>query len=352
MLDATLHKRVYYFYVKATGGIAQRCLCVWLETHRRRRKVKDKLILCVLVVAMLGVTVPVQAIVVTQTADDGFGTSSFDTAGTWDDPNPPSGANDYFNGGFLLRTPPDASDHIFQGNTLTITGSGLATGVNNEALMWKGSGTTAVITVTNLTVDGGQLRHGQGDGDSFELAGDLTVGANGANMATQGGMDVSASIAGSTTIRILPNGNGSAARTITFSGGSNTFTGDIELYNNQSFLALGATGNLNFVIGASGVNNSVLEINAGATVTYDGEFDFDLSGAGTTLGDNWTITSVANTTFGASFDIPGFTESSDVWTNGIYQFEESTGVLSVIPEPASLALMGIGGLLLARRQRD
>ena len=115
----------------------------------------------------------------------------------------------------LLRTPPDGASYAFAGDSLTITGSGLATGVNNEALMWKGTGTASTITVADLTIDGGQLRHGQGDADSFTLAGNLTIGANGANFATQGGMTISANLSGTTTIRVLDSGNTDARRLIT-----------------------------------------------------------------------------------------------------------------------------------------
>ena len=47
--------------------------------------------------------------------------------------------------------------------------------------MWKDSGIGAVITVNNLTINGGQLRHGSATGDSFTLAGNITIGANNAN---------------------------------------------------------------------------------------------------------------------------------------------------------------------------
>ena len=42
---------------------------------------------------------------VSLTADDGFGTSSFNTGNHWSDSTAPGSANDYFTAGYRLRTP-------------------------------------------------------------------------------------------------------------------------------------------------------------------------------------------------------------------------------------------------------
>lgn len=312
-----------------------------------------------LTLAFLALPAICSAADVTLTAGDSFGASSFNSAGNWDNAAAPSAGNNYFNGGFLLRTPADTGDHTFAGDSLTITGSGLATGVNNEALMWKGSGTTAIITVDDLTIDGGQLRHGQGDGDTFTLAGNLTVGANGANFGTQGGMILTANVIGTTTIRVLDSGNTDARRLITFASSANTFTGNIELAGgaaDRARFALADGANLNFVIGSSGVNNS---ISGTGTATFDGDFMFDLTGASTTVGDSWTIASAADQSFGSTFTVAGFASlPADKWlasANGAYYlFDEAAGALSVIvPEPSSVALLmvGVGMLLGFRRSR-
>lgn len=126
--------------------------------------------------------------------------------------------------------------------------------------------------------------------------------------------------------------------------GTNTFTGDIE-NRNSGTIFLASTGSFTFEIGASGVNNGVLG-DATSSLNLDGTLVFDLTGAGTSSGDAWTVVSadlLANTTFGSSFTVAGFTEDAGVWSNGLYEFSEQTGSLSVIPEPSSFALLG--GLL-------
>jgi hypothetical protein len=111
---------------------------------------------------------------------------------------------------------------------------------------------------------------------------------------------------------------------------------------------------MNFTIGPSGVNTS---ISGTGTAIFDGDFNFNLSGASTASGDSWTIVNVTSQTFDPTFTVVGFTDiGGNSWTryaNGtIYRFDEATGVLWV-PEPSSLALLfgGAGMLLGFRRWR-
>jgi uncharacterized protein YjbI with pentapeptide repeats len=111
----------------------------------------------------------------------------------------------------------------------------------------------------------------------------------------------------------------------------NTFTGDFDVVGK---LKLEPTGRLQFNVGASGVNNRV----AGTGIAnFDGEFNFDLSAAGTSPGDKWTIANVATQSFGLGFSISGFTPyGSAYWTNGVYRFSETTGVLAFGPAPSNI----------------
>lgn len=316
----------------------------------------------IIALALLAAVPMTNAAIVSMTAGDGFGSSSFNSAGNWDNAAAPSAGNDYFNATYLLRTPADTGSHTFAGDSLTITGAGLATGANNEALMWKGSGTTAIITVNDLTIDGGQLRHGQGDADTFTMAGNITVGNSGANFATQGGMIITANIAGFSTVRVLDSGSSDGRRLVTLASGANTYTGDYQLYGNDDFrarLRLANGANMDFVIGASGVNNSIFGT---GTAYLDGDFFFDLSGASKTVGDSWLVEGVSRVFYGETFTVNGFTSISGTqWSmptgigTDIYLFDESTGILSVslIPEPSTAALLlgGFGLLLGYQRTR-
>jgi len=141
-------------------------------------------------------------------------------------------------------------------------------------------------------------------------------------------------------------------------GGSNTYTGNTTI--NVGTLVLANTSNTKFVIGASGINNQIL---GNGTIQLDGNFTFDLSGAGTTLGNSWDIVHTATLaeTFGSTFSVADFISvNSTLWSKSIgsgkfYNFDESTGLLSVttVPEPSTWALIGLGltcALILRRRR--
>jgi hypothetical protein len=88
--------------------------------------------------------------------------------------------------------------------------------------------------------------------------------------------------------------------------------------------------------GANPATNTAFFTNSSG-VTVSGQFTFDLSAAGTTINNKWTVFSVVPT-FGAAFSVASTTagawsESAGLWTGieneAIYQFNESTGILSV-----------------------
>ena len=298
------------------------------------------------VVGAVFVVVPVQAATVTMSASDGFGTSSFNSAGQWDNAAAPSAGNDYFTSQYRLRTPTDGNSYTFAGDSLTIDPTGAAPG-DLLGMSYKGTGNTGTITVGNLILNGGAINHLNGVGDVFNLDGSISVVADSYIYAKQGLINVMADISGSSSI--TNPGSDGPERTLTFLSSTSTFTGDII---NDGRFALADDAVLNFVIGASGVNNSVS--GTGAEAVFDGDFVLDLSGAGTSYGDSWAIVSAANASYGETFNVVGFTPSGDVWANGDYRFNEGTGVLSVVPEPGSLALVLIGVALAAgcRRRRS
>lgn len=144
-------------------------------------------------------------------------------------------------------------------------------------------------------------------------------------------------------------------------GGANTYEGDTIV--DAGTLVLADSGELRFVIGDDGVNNAIVGDASNATLELDGDLVFDLTSASTTVGDSWDIVDVLNlnesygATFGVSSLLGSFNDNSGVWTrveNGAqYEFVESTGVLSVIviPEPASLILLGLGSMAMLGRRR-
>lgn len=119
--------------------------------------------------------------------------------------------------------------------------------------------------------------------------------------------------------------------------GTNTYTGNTTI--NGGTLELADNAQLKFVPGANGVNNQITG-NGSGTLTLDGDFILDLTGASDTIGNSWTLVDVANVTetFGSTFSVNSslgaFTENADVWTrqdgaHKLWTFTEATGVLNI-----------------------
>jgi hypothetical protein len=125
---------------------------------------------------------------------------------------------------------------------------------------------------------------------------------------------------------------------------------------------------MNFDPTTNGLTNSISGI---GMLTENGEFKIDLTHADTTIGDVWQL--VASTvaaptggiygsdaTFTVADTLQSFTNlGGGIWTdnaaNGAtYQFNESTGQLTVIPEPATIVMiltgfLGMGMFWLRKR---
>lgn len=181
-------------------------------------------------------------------------------------------------------------------------------------------------------------------------------------MLLNGNLDVRANVGGNGTISGAISGAGnlskSGANLITLSG-INTYTGNTTV--SAGSLTLADNAQLAFNIGASGVNN---QINGSGTLLLSGDFSFDLTSAGTTVGNSWNIVDVASLTetFDSTFNVLSFTRvgggsGSGVWETNFggadYEFNTSTGVLSVVPEPTTWALLAgsLTALVIFRRRR-
>lgn len=236
------------------------------------------------------------------------------------------------------------------GGTHTVVGN-----ITMSASSTVGGIATSAINLTGgtFTVQG-NITEGAGAGTK-----NSTITLNGGTFDMDGGsIAVDTFQVQSGTLRNLGEFNSGSNLTKTTGGtvtlnGTNTYHGSTVVSAGTVVLADNAS--MTFYIGANAVNNS---INGTGTLNLDGDFIFDLSGASAVDGNAWQIVNVGTLTetFGSTFSIIGFTESSNVWTFGNYRFSEATGILNytaAIPEPQTVLLFtaGIGWVLFRRQTR-
>jgi hypothetical protein len=221
--------------------------------------------------------------------------------------------------GATLRTGGAAPNGVIHnGGTVTVNGTlDLAQGVNEDIGNLTGSG---VVTSQGAAGTTSTLRVRAGSSNTF--SGSLQDSPSGGATAFQLGLNAASADTGIVTL-----------------SGVNTHTGDTTFNQTAVSLVLADTGSMKFVPKSNGVCNKIATLapQATGTLTLNGTFNIDLAGAEIANGNTWQIVDSAlipTTTFGATFAIAGFTESSNVWTkvngNNTWTFSEATGALSLV----------------------
>ena len=144
---------------------------------------------------------------------------------------------------------------------------------------------------------------------------------------------------------LLINNAGGNQGTLVLAG-ENTHSGNIRVAA-RSTLRLDDEGRLRFVLRDKGESNRIHVL---GLLRVNGAFIFDFDAlTEAKKDDSWTlIEGSANTVYGPNFNVVGFEhDGNGVWTarNGHYRFDQRTGTLVVIPEPAIYGAM-VGFLLL------
>ncbi|MBW8863676.1 MAG: autotransporter-associated beta strand repeat-containing protein [Verrucomicrobia bacterium] len=183
--------------------------------------------------------------VVTLTATDASGASSFESGLNWSDGTTPSSAHDYIVSGFTLRSPADAGNHFFAGNSLTLS--------NGAVLACKNtSGGKGVAVGTELFLDNGEVADWAAN--STEFSGRVTLRSGGGRLDPQGNtFTISALIGGPGMLRIK-GASGQTGGTLIFSG-NNSYTGGTVIDAPQT-LQLSGYGDLGDVGGSLMFSNT------------------------------------------------------------------------------------------------
>jgi hypothetical protein len=241
------------------------------------------------------------------------------------------------------------------GSTLTQNGGVIAFGARTQ-------------TISELTIRSGTHTASAGSAVNLNGADALTL----RNVDLNAGITVNLSSNGAQTVRFDAVSNSTASvGAMVFSGGIKTFNiengnvstdmivksnitesasssltktgaGKLALWRevdisgdlliNEGSILLAGQSAFNFTIGANGVNNGVKGTGAAA---FEGQFKFDLTQAGDTVGDSWLVVDATNLTetYGTSFSVNGFTDAGDgKWIKEQagcrYEFDKGTGRLT------------------------
>lgn len=216
------------------------------------------------------------------------------------------------------------------GIAVLMNGSGAAVDLNGQSV-----GSQTYQALANSTILNSASATASWNGTITLGAHDLTINTSAGDITANGALNGSG--------HIYKEG----AEALTLTSTSTSFTGNLTINEGT----VNFDGKSNFIIGASGINNA---IDGTGSAVFDGTFSFDLTGAGTGIGNTWNIVAVAslNESWASNFSVFGFIhEGGGIWTRNNfgthYQFSQTSGQLSVVPEPSAVALVGVAGLLLA-----
>ena len=198
---------------------------------------------------------------------DGFGSSSFNSAGNWLDGSAPSAGKGYFTRNYLLRSPADKNAYTFGGDILAIDAGG--------QLLFKGTD-GQVITINNLVLNSGLVVFGVSTSDNYTetLAGNLTLQAGTSTLAANGStgaaetLNVTAPISGIGNLQI--SDISSDIGTIVLAA-NNTYTGTTTvargtLLVNGSIANTPVTVNASGTLGGNGVIGGAINVQAGGNL--------------------------------------------------------------------------------------
>ena len=234
------------------------------------------------------------------------------------------------NGGTAAVTTLSIGDKPGSGTGAVSGTYNLAGGVLRAAAIQAGATNTGGALTRSFNWTGGTIQNLDGSTNLTVSGVALTLTGAGAHTFTVDAgrsITVSSGLAGAGGFAKAGDGDLILAGTNTHAGNASVEAGVLTLADNAS---------LRFAIGATGINNKVT--GAGA-FSINGDFDFDLAGAGTTLGDSWQIVDQATLaeSYGPTFSVLGFAASAGKCvkpSNGtFYEFIPATGLLRVVSDP-------------------
>jgi len=308
-------------------------------------------------------TATTQAAIITLTASDAAGASSFATAGNWSNLAAPSAGNDYFVTGnavaqIKLRSPATGAAFTFGGDSLTFDGTATANfpgppaGTGNAVLAIKNNlGVTQALTANwkFLGNAGTALSavhvDGQSQGAAFTFGGTIDI-ATGATFRAQGSSGftntITASLSGAGLLKFDPTAGVDITKGTKY---------NLESDNNTAF-----TGTIQLT--ASAAIPVTLTLQGGTTNNYIGDSaklvlsatqfanSVNLNFVGEDVLTSITYGGLLHTTPGTY----GAIGSGATFTDAVFT---GTGLLAIVPEPNTVAMgmIAVIGLMIFHRRK-
>jgi len=282
---------------------------------------------------------PSSASSVTLTGSDPGGTSGFNHKDRWSDGYFAHGGAAYSTGSFDIRTPNGYPSWTFGGDSLTINSGG--------RLLYNSWGTDGTITINNLVVDGGTVRHDQFSQDHFQLAGSVTLASDSTFDAARGAITVHSSIGGTGSLTKTGSNDLTLAGLNSYAGDTTIASGTLRIGSldpvaRYTFDDVNGNTVVNSGTGGAAMNGTLAggagitgrSGRVGPVLTLSGGASVDINNPITDLGNNgsWTISAWTKT------DTPGGTlltkGNGTGWSSGntiFYLGDGNTGGSGGIP---------------------
>jgi autotransporter-associated beta strand protein len=285
--------------------------------------------LTLLVAASLLLRISGQAATINMNANDGVGTSSFNTGLHWVGGLAPSAGNDYNTAGFFMRTPGDTvTNYVFGGGSLTLGPVNTSGGVNGSMLekFGPGAGSVRWLTINNFTNGpSAMIRSGGTAGALIHIqANHYAIAGNSTILADQCIWVIDAPLLGADNV-ILTNSANNANDHVSYTANNSGFTGSwylIGLGASSWSLELDAVNSLPG--NPSSLNPGQITFLGGGQLRDTIGCTYNNPNGGITLAANGTINTSATTLIGVPI--------TDL-TNGV-------------PSISSLTSSGTGTLIL------
>lgn len=237
-----------------------------------------------------------------------------------------------------------------QNVVVNVTGGAYLAGMNTTIGKDSPISTTSVVTISGKDGDGVssqlQIRNGP-----LLIKASGTLNINNGGVLTVGGGTPTTTVSAGGTLNLGGDATVSSKGLVTINGNLN-----VSHLKNQfvsTALTMGATSDLNIILAADGANQADAYLNVGTMTLSTNGIDVLLdTGYSPIAGDmfnllDWTTLNGGPLTI-ANVELPTLADGLS-WDTSLLG---TTGVISVVPEPGTMGLLGLAGLYLIRSRRS